>query len=890
MPLLAAVPVLWSIGGSIATLLAVAHPEVEHAVMNDAEALFFGVPLYGDPAEGFSGTIYTPLFPALVSLLMFSADWTGWPLLVATAMPLALVALAARLAYAPRSSSLLDRTLAVGEGLGLGALAWVLVSALETNGLYGGLHDAPAWTFALLGLVLVPLGASRDSRGVLMLAALVLTAAVWTKQPTVVAGAAGVAWLALEAGARRVPWRRAAAFAAGFSGLNLLLLGAMNLATSGWQYLIQVEVPARHPLGELGATPEEVLGKFAQDFLGSTGLALLFAGAIWLAPSLRRADVRALVRGARRWPGSASREGRLALLLGMAVVAGALLIAVSSFAIQRTLNHTIALGWALCLLGGAAALTLGAVAWVALGVRALRRRRRSAVPAASGPRLGSSGRGPSPALSGVAGNALAAAVALYAGARFYDQFAKIGFRNFPSIPLVWGLAMAGAAIALGLTVAVFGLFMARLSRDNRAAGGPAWAPPPSRRAQVASVLALFVILGILSQLYTRNKYGADDHYYIGIVWGLGLLAAAGYGLARPRLTAAAVSAAAVAALVLVSLVSPSTGGGVYLPGLEPLGDEKGAREQTLTLRMPGSGLRPVKAWTEESAELDAYARRHSVYDPDNGGLNVRRDGTLYPEWDNWYGLVAAGVQPRYLIDALMERRFEAVKPFDPGRWSDDFTGRSGLLEENYFWKLDQVVRTHYEASSHPPVPDFLVRRPGPDPVPWMRDCFGPFRVADRSFRIDRGGGFWCQPSTEPGVLALRETPAPFSDVRTEQPVNSLEGTLEVALPRGTGAFEVILEPSNGEPWRLRGEVRPKRGMVVSAARGPRMIERLVLPASSGAARVELRLGRATGAGLQAAGDGAVEVGVPDLGDGAVLRLAARRGSGTRFDLRGLRIG
>lgn len=885
MPLLAAVPVLWSIGESIATLLAVANPKVEYAVMNDAEALFFGVPLYADPAEGFSGMIYTPLFPALVSLLVFLADWTGWPLLVGTAMPLALVALAARLAYAPRSSSPLDRTLAVGEGLGLGALAWVLVSTLETNGVYAGLHDAPAWTLALLGLVLVPLGASRGSRGVLALAALVLTAAVWTKQPTVVAGVAAVAWLALEAGARRVPWRRVAAFAAGLAGLNLLILGAMNLASSGWQYLIQVEVPARHPLGELGATPDAVFGKFAQDILGSTGLALLFAGTIWLALSLRSADVRGVARRARRWPGS---EGRFALVLGMAVMAGALLIAVSSFAIQRTANQTIAVGWALCLLGGAVALALAAVVWAALGVRVLRRRRLSATSDAVGARVGVPGRRWSPAR--VAGIALAAVVGLYTGARFYDQFAKIGFRNFPSIPVVWGLAMAGAAVALAVTVTFFGLFVARLSRDDRAARGPAWAFP-SLRAQVASALALFVIVGILSQLYTRNKYGADDHYYIGIVWGLGLLAAAGYGLARPRLTTAAAGTAAVAALVLVALAGPSTGGGVYLPGLKPLGDEQGAREQTLTLRMPGFGLRPVKAWVEESTALDAYARRHTVYDPENGGLNVRRDGTLYPEWDNWYGLVAAGVQPRYLIDALMQRRFEAVKPFDPGRWSDDFTRRSGLLEENYFWKLDQVVRTHYEASSPPPVPGFLARRPGPDPAPWMRDCFGPFRVAGRSFRIDRGGGFWCQPSTEPGVLTLRDTPAPFSDVRTEQPVSSLAGALRVALPRGTGAFEVILEPSSGEPWRVRGEARPEGGMVVSAARGRRVIERLVLPASSGAARAELRLGPA-GAPFKPAraSDGAVEVGVPDLGGGAVLRLAARRGSEIRFDLRGLRVG
>lgn len=889
MPLLAAVPVLWSIGESIATLLAVANPKVEYAVMNDAEALFFGVPLYADPAEGFSGMIYTPLFPALVSLLVYLADWTGWPLLVGTAMPLVLVALAARLAYAPRSSSPLDRTLAVGEGLGLGALAWVLVSTLETNGVYAGLHDAPAWTLALLGLVLVPLGASRGSRGVLALAALVLTAAVWTKQPAVVAGAAAVAWLALEAGARRVPWRRVAAFAAGLSGLNLLILGAMNLVSSGWQYLIQVEVPARHPLGELGATPDAVFGKFAQDLLGSTGLALLFAGTIWLALSLRSADAGGLARRARRW-GSASGEARLALLLGLAVVAAALLIAVSSFAIQRTANQTIAVGWALCLIGAAVALTLGAVAWAVLGVRVLRRRRPSATTDADadGARLHDPGRRWSPAR--VAGIALAAVVGLYAGARFYDQFAKIGFRNFPSIPVAWGLAMAGAAVALGLTVALFGLFVARLSRDDRAARGAAWTFPSSR-AQVASALALFVIVSIVSQLYTRNKYGADDHYYIGIVWGLGLLAAAGYGLARPRLPTAAASTAAVTALVLVALVGPSTGGGVYLPGLKPLGDEQGAREQTLTLRMPGFGLRPVKAWVEESAELDAYARRHAVYDPENGGLNVRRDGTLYPEWDNWYGLVAAGVQPRYLIDALMRRRFEAVKPFDPGRWSDDFTGRSGLLEENYFWKLDQVVKTHYEASSPPPVPGFLARRPGPDPAPWMRDCFGPFRVAGRSFRIDRGGGFWCQPSTEPGVLALRDTPAPFSDVRTERPVGSLEGTLGVALPRGAGAFEVILEPTNGEPWRVRGEARPKRGMVISATRGRRVIERLVLPGSSGAARVELRFGPA-GARLQPAraGDGAIEVGVPDLGDAAVLRLAARRASEARFDLRGLRVG
>ncbi len=81
MPALFAVPVLGGIGVSLVRLVLTENPTADFSstVNDDAAALYLGQPLYQDPDQGYSGILYTPLLPAVVSLLYRVHVWTGWP-------------------------------------------------------------------------------------------------------------------------------------------------------------------------------------------------------------------------------------------------------------------------------------------------------------------------------------------------------------------------------------------------------------------------------------------------------------------------------------------------------------------------------------------------------------------------------------------------------------------------------------------------------------------------------------------------------------------------------------------------------------------------------------------------------------------------------------------
>ena len=98
-PLLFGIPVLAGIAVTFVRALGVSHPDLGFtaAINGDAEALYLGQTIYQDPADGYTGQLYTPLFPFLVSLLHHVTLWGGWVLLVnflATFVLMGLVALA----------------------------------------------------------------------------------------------------------------------------------------------------------------------------------------------------------------------------------------------------------------------------------------------------------------------------------------------------------------------------------------------------------------------------------------------------------------------------------------------------------------------------------------------------------------------------------------------------------------------------------------------------------------------------------------------------------------------------------------------------------------------------------------------------------------------------
>jgi hypothetical protein len=89
----------------------------------------------------------------------------------------------------------------------------------------------------------------------------------------------------------------------------------------------------------------------------------------------------------------------------------------------------------------------------------------------------------------------------------------------------------------------------------------------------------------------------------------------------------------------------------------------------------------------------------------------------------------------------------------------------------------------------------------------MRHCFGPFPAAGVSFRIHRGGGFWC--SFSPQHLKLVRTPAPLSEVVTTQPVR-LQGAVTVSLEGRAGSqVDLVLGGGSRGEWAAR--VTPASG-------------------------------------------------------------------------------
>jgi hypothetical protein len=365
----------------------------------------------------------------------------------------------------------------------------------------------------------------------------------------------------------------------------------------------------------------------------------------------------------------------------------------------------------------------------------------------------------------------------------------------------------------------------------------------------------------VAAVYFRRKQGNEDNQYIGLVWGLALLGAVGYRVARRDAT----SHAAVALLI------------VAIAGAAVVG-------RSVDERVPP--IVPATAtWIEVEPELRAYARDHVVYVPEAPYLNVRPQKVVYPEYFNILDLLAAGRQPEYLVNALLDRRFDAVATFNLTYPNvNPYSSSYGKFEENYLWKMNRVIEARYGVPGGLPR-DLRPRVDGPEPARWMRHCFGPFELAGTSFRIHRGGGFWCADPAKRGELALVDTPAPVSDVRTEDPIDALAGTLDLALGPAPGRMEAVAEVGGSRIWAIALE-RTAPGAAPVLMIGPDgSAQEVPLPPEAPAARVRIAGSLESGLRIEVAGR---TVELPGTRDAAVLRLAATRGSGARFGLAGLR--
>jgi hypothetical protein len=145
-----------------------------------------------------------------------------------------------------------------------------------------------------------------------------------------------------------------------------------------------------------------------------------------------------------------------------------------------------------------------------------------------------------------------------------------------------------------------------------------------------------------------------------------------------------------------------------------------------------------------------------------------------------------------------------VFPFENDAARGDRLGY-GRWEANYLWKLDTVIAAKYQPAGDLPAgvvearlvpggavsPVPLMRRPGPDPAPWMRDCFGPFKVAGAAWRIAAGGGFWCRPGRRGSVLGLRLTPARMSEIRADHVSVVRRASISIRVQR-PGLVEAVV--------------------------------------------------------------------------------------------------
>ncbi len=101
-PLLFGIPVLLGIAVMVSHLVSRSCPYLAATTTNtDAEVLYLGHTIYQNPAHGYTGMVYTPLYVAVVALLDHVHLWAGWSSPVTIGACFSLQGLAVWLAYDP---------------------------------------------------------------------------------------------------------------------------------------------------------------------------------------------------------------------------------------------------------------------------------------------------------------------------------------------------------------------------------------------------------------------------------------------------------------------------------------------------------------------------------------------------------------------------------------------------------------------------------------------------------------------------------------------------------------------------------------------------------------------------------------------------------------------
>lgn len=260
VPVIAALLLVGGVIVSAVALVGVAHPDLAWSdlVVLDAKAWNTGHFPYGDPAVGYVGLLYTPIFTGTVAMLLDVTWWEGWGPVVSLASVGVSLVVIARLAG--RGSS--DRRAAFPAVAAIVAFPLAAFTIFPTNGVFEARPDQLAWCVLLAAAARVVVDAGRtgedvDRRSVRgrVVTGLLLAISVLAKQTTLIpalvvaVAAAGVPFLAARSGVSRTPSARSRAVpieglvAGAVGGVTL---GLLQVASDGFAYDLLFGLARRH--------------------------------------------------------------------------------------------------------------------------------------------------------------------------------------------------------------------------------------------------------------------------------------------------------------------------------------------------------------------------------------------------------------------------------------------------------------------------------------------------------------------------------------------------------------------------------------------------------------------------------------------------------------------
>jgi hypothetical protein len=217
---------------------------------------------------------------------------------------------------------------------------------------------------------------------------------------------------------------------------------------------------------------------------------------------------------------------------------------------------------------------------------------------------------------------------------------------------------------------------------------------------LSALVGAYLLVDLIPVFIARRQQGAAVNGYIGIMWALGFVLALAHREARSRraLTAGVVVYTCIALIAFV----PPLRTGVSRP------------EVVTPTAIPLRTIRSI------NPAIVAYAQSHLVYETGLGAVSPRATDEVWPHETNLFDVLAAGEPADYFVDALVERRFDAVTPFGGG---GRYVAAAGRTSIEYVPALDALIRAGYAPGENGAPPPLLGRRPGQMDLSWARACF-----------------------------------------------------------------------------------------------------------------------------------------------------------------------